>query len=148
MMPGARQARPVLDPVTIAEDESGHFVVSQAGRSAESLIWDEAIAQVIQLSHPEVRAARYRMASPEEVEADRIKRAVRFPLADREALALSFAEAEELSARLSDFLCWSTGYAAALPHNPERHPYGVETIRRLNLKLKSAMEELRQMETK
>ncbi|MFC5509318.1 hypothetical protein [Bosea massiliensis] len=60
------------------------------------------------------------------------------------AVILPKQVAEELSLALSDFLCWAAGYNAALtPDEFARRPMGVEDIRSLNIKLKSAIQKVK-----
>lgn len=61
------------------------------------------------------------------------------------AVMMPKAEAEELSYSLSDLLCWHGGYAAATPEDQShRLPMGVEAARSLNIKLKSAIEKVKE----
>lgn len=57
-------------------------------------------------------------------------------------LRMSKAQAEWVSAGLSDFLCWSTGFNAALSpsEDHDRRPMGVSHMRELNIALKRAIE--------
>lgn len=61
------------------------------------------------------------------------------------AVMIPKAEAKELSFSLSDLLCWHGGYAAATPEDQShRLPMGVEAARSLNIKLKSAIEKVKE----
>jgi len=56
------------------------------------------------------------------------------------SLHMTLEEAERLSNGLSDILCWSSGFCAALGElDSDRRPMGVETTRDLNIELKRAM---------
>ena len=55
-------------------------------------------------------------------------------------VAMSLSQAEQLSASLSDLLCWCRGFNAALDADQhDRRPMGVEDTRELNIALKRAM---------
>ena len=58
-------------------------------------------------------------------------------------IRLSMNEAEALSNRLSDLLCWCAGFNAALSpsEDHDRRPYGLDGARVLNIKIKSAMDQ-------
>lgn len=58
------------------------------------------------------------------------------------SLRMSFHEADALSSDLSDLLCWCAGFNAALSpsEDHDRRPYGVDAVRKLSIKIKSAMD--------
>lgn len=59
------------------------------------------------------------------------------------AVILPKAEAERLSSGISDILCWAAGFKAALGDDTGRAPLGVEDVRTLNIKLKTAIEKVK-----
>ncbi|WP_298704555.1 hypothetical protein [uncultured Variovorax sp.] len=56
-------------------------------------------------------------------------------------LALRFTtdRAAVLSEGMSDLLCWCAGFSAAISHEPDRHPYGVEAVRIVREELRAAV---------
>lgn len=58
------------------------------------------------------------------------------------AVILPKDQAERLSSDLSDILCWAAGFKAALGDDLSRAPLGVEGVRDLNIKLKSAIQKV------
>ncbi len=54
-------------------------------------------------------------------------------------LVLTSEEAARLSEGMADLLCWARGFAAACPAEPERHPMGAESTRRMRELLKRAI---------
>lgn len=71
-----------MEPVTISIDSSPGFTVTQGDRSADGLGWDEMIGQVIELTHPKIGSAHYRMMTPAERRVDEARRELR--VAERE----------------------------------------------------------------
>lgn len=56
------------------------------------------------------------------------------------SVEMGMSQAEDLSLRISDLLCWCAGFNAALgADDHDRRPMGVEAIRELNIALKRAM---------
>lgn len=54
------------------------------------------------------------------------------------SLVIHQDDAEALSFALSDLLCWAAGYCAGC-QDTDKHPYGVEAARDLNIALKRAL---------
>lgn len=56
------------------------------------------------------------------------------------SVEMGMSQAEDLSLRISDLLCWCAGFNAALgADDHDRRPMGVDAIRELNISLKRAM---------
>lgn len=55
--------------ITITFDNDKGFAVTESGRTAERLGWDEMLGQIAQLTHPKINAPHYRMLTPAEQEA-------------------------------------------------------------------------------
>ena len=52
--------------ITITFDNDKGFSVTENGRTADRLAWDEMLGQVDQLTHPKINEARYQMLTVEE----------------------------------------------------------------------------------
>jgi hypothetical protein len=57
-------------------------------------------------------------------------------------IMLDKEEAEVLSFGLSDIACWMRGFTAACPDDISRHPMGIEAVRTLSTKIKSALDKM------
>lgn len=49
--------------------------------------------------------------------------------------------AKALSEAISDLLCWSRGFIAAIPDDVSRHPMGIEEIREFRIRLNNEIKE-------
>lgn len=49
--------------------------------------------------------------------------------------------AKALSEAMSDLLCWSRGFIAAIPDDVGRHPMGIEELREFRIHLNKQIEE-------
>lgn len=83
--------------ITIWADESGYNVV-QVDRLADRLGWDEMIGQVIHLTHPSIRRARYPMLTEAERRVEQAKRELRAAesalIAERKGIDPDFKEVD------------------------------------------------------
>ena len=52
--------------IIITFDNNKGFAVTEAGRTADRLCWDEMLGQVAQLTHPKINAERYKMLTVEQ----------------------------------------------------------------------------------
>lgn len=52
--------------IVITFDNGKGFAVTEAGRTADRLGWDEMLGQVAQLTHPKIAAPHYKMQTVEE----------------------------------------------------------------------------------
>jgi len=55
--------------ITITFDTGRGFTVSESGRHADRMAWDEMLGQVAALTHPKLGTAHYPMLTPEEMRA-------------------------------------------------------------------------------
>lgn len=67
--------------IVITFDNGKGFAVTEAGRTADRLAWDEMLGQIAQLTHPKIGTAHYRMDTVEEYNAHEDKWQV--PIEDR-----------------------------------------------------------------
>ncbi|GMG89630.1 hypothetical protein Cmtc_08500 [Cupriavidus sp. TKC] len=59
--------------ITITFDNDKGFAVTENGRTADRLAWDEMLGQVAQMTHPKINEGRYRMLTIEEYQAQEDK---------------------------------------------------------------------------
>lgn len=52
--------------IIITFDNDKGFAVTEAGRTADRLSWDEMLGQVAQITHPKINAERYKMLTVEQ----------------------------------------------------------------------------------
>lgn len=67
--------------IIITFENGKGFAVTEAGRTADRLAWDEMLGQVAALTHPKLGTAHYRMETVEEYHAQEDKYNV--PVDDR-----------------------------------------------------------------
>ena len=60
---------------------------------------------------------------------------------DNVVIVLSKADAERVTGGLSDILCWSRGFIAARPDDPESHPMGIQEVRMIQNQIRRALNE-------
>lgn len=116
--------------ITIARDGPGHFNVAGNGRVGHGLNFDEMLAAVISLTHPQVRAFHPTLTGVASEAAE-----------PRIMISLSVDEACRVSESMADLLCWVRGFRAARPDDFDAHPLGVEGFRDLRIKLRRAIGE-------
>jgi hypothetical protein len=106
--------------------------------SACDLGFDELLAKVVFLTQPQLgKTSIYDLPIAQQIKWGRVP-------PGHAAVILPKDQAEELSHGLSDFLCWARGYRAGLSDERLEHgPLGVEEVRNLNIKLKSAIEKVK-----
>ncbi|WP_175785520.1 hypothetical protein [Burkholderia ambifaria] len=68
--------------IVITFDNDRGYAVTESGRVADRLCWDEMLGQIATLTHPEIKAPRYKMLTAEEYSAQEDK----FHTADEDRL--------------------------------------------------------------
>lgn len=59
--------------IVITFDNDKGFAVTENGRTADRLAWDEMLGQIAQLTHPSINAERYKMLTIEQYQAQEDK---------------------------------------------------------------------------
>lgn len=112
---------------TATESFAGSFIVTVNGKQHRGLGWGEMMEVVI--------AATRGFEAPYESGEEPI------------AVLAAKSDFDQLSHGLSDLLCWVRGFTAALPDDPGRHPIGIEAVRSLNIKIKEALNSVKESRT-